>query len=227
MRYKGLKMKLIILCALVLISCGQKNTDIEKKKETEIEKPEEGKSIYTISKKYKGNWGHRIGGDVIKGKSIRQNTLKVLKIALNEKIHEHKKFKYWEFDVRETLDNVLIVHHDRELHKKRKQYIDKLTYAEVIAIKPDIPTYKAVMRLLNEKFMGSVAVEIKSIISDTGRRELIKEVDDANAKGNLQVKYLAFPNKFKKSFPKKERKFWCKKMKFVMRARIHKINLCK
>lgn len=222
-------MKFIILFAFILVSCSEKEIEVripvlEKKP---AERPAKEKTIYTVNKKHKGNWGHRLAGDIIKGENIRQNTLKVLRIALNEKIHENKRFKYWEFDVRETLDNVLVVHHDRELFKKKKQYIDKLTYAEVIALKPDVPTYKAVMSMLNEKFMGSVAAEIKSLISGKGRLALIEEVDLANAKGNLQVKYLAFPGKFKKSFPKKDRKFWCSKMKFVMRARIHKINLCK
>lgn len=206
--------KTIILFALILISC----------KKEEIKVPENDKG-YTVKYGKNVNYGHRLGSEVIKG--LRQNTLEVLNAALDEKIYEKSKFKYWEFDVRETKDKILIVHHDRSLIKKKKIYIDKLTYNEVIEIKPDVPLYGAVLSTLNERFKGEVAVEIKSVISDSGRSRLIEEVDKYNAIGNLKIKYLAFPKKFKKSFPKNNRKFWCEKMKFVMRARVHRINLCK
>jgi len=203
---------LILISAAFLISCSSNDKKIIQNKNYYI--------------KYgKKNAGHRLGGDVVKG--IRQNTIEVLKAALDEKIYNHKSFKYWEFDVRETKDKTLIVHHDRSLIKKKKVYIDKLTYNEIVKIKPDVPLYDAVLSMLNKRFKGKVAVEIKSLISDSGRSKLIQQVDNYNTISNLKIKYLAFPKKFKKSFPKKSRKDWCKKLKNVMRARMHRINLCK
>lgn len=193
---------------------------------------EESKKHGEVEIKFKkSNSGHRLGGDITK--VYEENTIEILNLMVNAEIYKHKSFKYWEFDVRETKDNVLVVHHDRELKNGKK--IDLLTYNELskhsLRNGEKIPLYSDIMDLLCKNY-GHVVVEIKSLISDKGRLELIKLFDKyaIDGSGSCKLKtwrYLAFKKKFKKSFPKKTRKFYCKKMKNVMKAGFHRTNLCK
>lgn len=169
-----------------------------------------------------GNSGHRLGSDVIK--KYRQNSLELLEASIEMGIFKHKSFKYWEFDVRETKDGILIVHHDRGL--KSGQKIDKITYEQLKSYQSDIPTYFEIMDVLKTT-PGRIAVEIKSIISDKGRMSLISKFNEVKSHKEEWVRLLSFPKKFKKSFPKKDRKKWCKQMGLVMQARRHKKDLCK
>jgi glycerophosphoryl diester phosphodiesterase len=61
-----------------------------------------------------------------------------------------------EFDVRRTRDRVLIIYHDKELGSKP---IRKLTYAEIQAIDPDVPTLQAAIALCKDRVQ--LDVELK------------------------------------------------------------------
>jgi len=172
------------------------------------------------------NAGHRLGGDIIQ--SLPENTLEVLNAAFLSNVHKHKTFKYWEFDVRETKDGELVVHHDRFI--KPGKAIDKITFNEVRSylLKKccQIPTLAEVMNIFVEKkFKGKVVVETKLLLSDQGRQQFIDITESYRGKG-FKIAYLAFEKAFEKSFGEKKAR-WCRHLKKVMRAKKHKVNLCK
>lgn len=72
-----------------------------------------------------------------------------------------------EFDVRRTRDRVLIVHHDAELNQKP---IRQLTYAQVQAIDPDIPTVEAAIALCK----GRVRLDVE--LKEAGYERQILEL---------------------------------------------------
>ncbi|MBU0760987.1 MAG: hypothetical protein KJ600_02765 [Nanoarchaeota archaeon] len=87
-----------------------------------------------------------------------ENTLPAFQSALDE-----DKYSFIEFDVQYTKDNVLIVHHDKNLIRLQQKayWIEDLTYEELLNISDyHIPTYEEVMDLINSK--KPVNIEIKS-----------------------------------------------------------------
>ena len=171
------------------------------------------------------NLGHRLGSDVIK--AYPENTIEVLRASIKAKIHLKKGFKYWEFDVNETKDGFLIVHHDRSIKCLGK--LKNLTYSQIKEYKINgcckIPLLSEVLEELNKTFKGKVIVETKRLLTDKGRQSLISIVNEYKRKGNLKLGYLSFPKHFKKSFPNKKK--WCPKLGRVMQARRHSKDLCK
>lgn len=205
-------MKTLIFVFIFIVSCTSNN------------QTKHTKSGQKVTLNFsKANAGHRLGGDVLKG--FKDNTLATLSTAMELGIQHHESFKYWEFDVRETKDNVLIVHHDRKINKGKN--IDEMTFLEIKKMAPFIPKYTEVMSYLNNNFKGRVVVEIKYLISDKGRQTIIDIVEKYRAMPNLFIDYLAFKGHFKASFPKSNVFHWCKKLKYVMKAKNHKVNLCK
>lgn len=173
------------------------------------------------------NVGHLLGGDISK---YPGNTLEALSESISKNIHKHKKFKYYEFDINETKDHRLIVFHDRKIKGIGK--IRKTNYNVISQYRIDnkyrIPLLSEVLYKLQMNYKGHVVAEIKRLSSDIGRDKFINLIEEYKAKGALKIDYFAFKSHFKKSFPSKESRIkYCKRMKFVMKARSHKTNLCK
>ena len=113
-------------------------------------------------------------------KKFIENTLPAFEDAVND-----SQYKFIEFDVQYTADNVMVVHHDRTLN--RLQDIDKrienLNYSELMNIsKYHIPTYDEVMDLVAGK--KPLNIEIKSngdLIEDQEMADRI--INDARERG--------------------------------------------
>ena len=70
-------------------------------------------SVYVFYKHTPGNCGHKGGYDCLK--QVPENSLALLKYL--EELQHHPKFKYLEFDIRETKDNKLVVFHDPLIYR--------------------------------------------------------------------------------------------------------------
>ena len=109
------------------------------------------------------NSGHRLGAS---GTNL-ENTVQGLRNSI-ENIDE-KKFRYWEFDIRESIDGVVFVFHDDliELNGELIE-ISKMTFLEIKTageyLDILIPTFEEVVIELEER-KERVMVEIKEIFS--------------------------------------------------------------
>lgn len=85
--------------------------------------------------------------------------------AENTLVSFHKAIEHGvdeiEFDVRVSKDGVAIVHHDAELHDPAGNHlvIGATKYADLLAHKPDLPTFEAAMRGINKAV--PVLIEVK------------------------------------------------------------------
>jgi len=165
------------------------------------------------------NLGHRLGGDVYK----YENTLVCYKKALKT-LQQKKKFKYVEFDIRETKDHELVVFHDSEIERiipqnrynikvlarvlKKKRFqqirIKDLTLKEVrellIAKDVHVPTLENVLESsIKWNLKKPINIEIKSLKSDEARYKLINLIKKYNKK--LDIGLIAFRKNFYNSFP--------------------------
>ncbi len=101
-----------------------------------------------------------------------ENTLPAFENAL-----ENDSYKFIEFDVQYTLDNVSVVHHDMTLFRFQKKivYIEDVTYEELLEISDyHIPTYFEVMELIAGK--KSLNIEIKSQGNLAEDKNLVDEI---------------------------------------------------
>ena len=168
------------------------------------------------------NSGHRLGAS---GTNL-ENTVQGLRNSM-ENIDE-KKFKYWEFDIRESIDGVVFVFHDDliELNGELIE-ISKMTFLEIKNagefLDILIPTFEEVVIELEER-KERVMVEIKEIFSDRARNEIINRVSELD-----NWKIMATPERFEKSFPKESRDFWDEELKKakveLVRVGRHRIEL--
>ena len=168
------------------------------------------------------NSGHRLGAS---GTNL-ENTVQGLRNSI-ENIDE-KNFKYWEFDIRESIDGVVFVFHDDliELNGELIE-ISKMTFLEIKNageyLDILIPTFEEVVIELEER-KERVMVEIKEIFSDQARNEIINRISELD-----NWKIMATPERFEKSFPKESRDFWDEELKKakveLVRVGRHRIEL--
>ncbi|MBF26928.1 MAG: hypothetical protein CMA98_04020 [Euryarchaeota archaeon] len=168
------------------------------------------------------NSGHRLGAS---GTDL-ENTVEGLRKSINNP--DKNKFKYWEFDIRESIDGIVFVFHDDliELNGELVE-VSKMTFEEIKeageALKISIPTFEEIVVELKDR-KERVMVEVKEIFSDEARYEIINTVSQFK-----DWKIMATPERFEKSFPKESRSYWDKEFQNseiqVVRVGRHKINL--
>ena len=168
------------------------------------------------------NSGHRLGAS---GTDL-ENTVEGLRKSINNP--DKNKFKYWEFDIRESIDGIVFVFHDDliELNGELVE-VSKMTFEEIKeageALKISIPTFEEIVVELKYR-KERVMVEVKEIFSDEARYEIINTVSQFK-----DWKIMATPERFEKSFPKESRSYWDKEFQNseiqVVRVGRHKINL--
>tara|TARA_B100000900_G_scaffold123763_1_gene104387 strand:+ start:1183 stop:1755 length:573 start_codon:yes stop_codon:yes gene_type:complete len=169
------------------------------------------------------NSGHRLGAS---GTNL-ENTLEGLRISINKIDGD---FKYWEFDIRESSDGIVLVFHDDVIEINGELVeLSKMTFEEIkeagSKLKISIPTFDEVVDELKHR-REKVMVEIKEIFTDKARYEIINTVSELN-----DWKVMATPKRFEKSFPIESRKFWYQEFDNqgveIVRVGRHKINLFK
>ncbi len=170
------------------------------------------------------NSGHRLGAS---GTNL-ENTIQGLRNSIDNL--DEKKFRYWEFDIRESIDGVVFVFHDDLINLNGEIIeISKMTFSEIKdagkTLDISIPTFEeVVIELENRK--EKVMVEIKEIFSDQARNEIINRVSELE-----NWKIMATPERFEKSFPKESRAFWRKEIKELeikfVRVGRHRVELFK
>tara|TARA_B100000214_G_scaffold186676_1_gene134595 strand:- start:1712 stop:2287 length:576 start_codon:yes stop_codon:yes gene_type:complete len=168
------------------------------------------------------NSGHRLGAS---GTDL-ENTVEGLRKSINNP--DKNKFKYWEFDIRESIDGIVFVFHDDliELNGELVE-VSKMTFEEIKeageTLKISIPTFEEIVVELKDR-KERVMVEVKEIFSDEARYEIINTVSQFK-----DWKIMATPERFEKSFPKESRSYWDKEFQNseiqVVRVGRHKINL--
>jgi glycerophosphoryl diester phosphodiesterase len=170
------------------------------------------------------NSGHRLGAS---GTNL-ENTIQGLRNSIDNL--DEKKFRYWEFDIRESIDGVVFVFHDDLINLNGEIIeISKMTFSEIKdageTLDISIPTFEEVVIELETR-KERVMVEIKEIFSDQARNEIISRISELE-----NWKIMATPERFEKSFPKESRAFWRKEIqeleiKFVRVGR-HRVELFK
>ena len=170
------------------------------------------------------NSGHRLGAS---GTNL-ENTIQGLRNSIDNL--DEKKFRYWEFDIRESIDEVVFVFHDDLINLNGEIIeISKMTFSEIKdageTLDISIPTFEEVVIELETR-KERVMVEIKEIFSDQARNEIISRISELE-----NWKIMATPERFEKSFPKESRAFWRKEIqeleiKFVRVGR-HRVELFK
>ena len=93
------------------------------------------------------NLGHRLGAS---GTNL-ENTIEGLSKSLD--LVSDKRFKYWEFDVRESSDRVLLAFHDDRINVDGKMIeIKELSFEEIsnagTSMMINIPTFKQIIEAL-------------------------------------------------------------------------------
>ena len=147
------------------------------------------------------NLGHRLGASG----TILENTIEGLLESLD--LVSDKRFKYWEFDVRESSDGVLFAFHDDCIKINGKMIETRyLTYDEIYrtgeSMMINIPTFKQIIETLKDRD-ERVMIEIKNVHSDNGRDDLLRSVS-----GNENWMLMSTPERFIESFPSENRELW-------------------
>ena len=120
------------------------------------------------------NTGHRLGASGTK----LENTIEGLRESIENL--DGKKFKYWEFDIRESKDGIVFVYHDDLIELNGELFqLSKMTFSEIKKLGESvdilIPTFEEVVIELEER-KEKVMVEIKEIFSDSARNEIIDRI---------------------------------------------------
>tara|TARA_B100001175_G_scaffold93714_1_gene79264 strand:- start:2540 stop:3115 length:576 start_codon:yes stop_codon:yes gene_type:complete len=147
------------------------------------------------------NLGHRLGASG----TILENTIEGFSKSLD--LVSDKRFKYWEFDVRESSDRILLAFHDDRINVNGKMIeIKELSFEEIsnagTSMTINIPTFKQIIETLKDRD-ERVMIEIKNVHSDNGRDDLLRSV---SGKGNWML--MSTPERFIESFPSENRDFW-------------------
>tara|TARA_B100000131_G_scaffold217794_1_gene209297 strand:- start:328 stop:903 length:576 start_codon:yes stop_codon:yes gene_type:complete len=170
------------------------------------------------------NTGHRLGAS---GTNL-ENTIEGLKNSLEN--HPGRRFRYWEFDVRESSEGSLFVFHDDHI-RVGGSLVETHTmnfgqiYEAGLAMGREIPLFSEVCRFLGD-LDHAVMVEIKHIFSEKARSEVLDSVS-----GRENWKVMATPKRFEMSFPTEIRNYWAERfdksgVKLVRVGR-HRIDLFK
>ena len=164
------------------------------------------------------NIGHRLGGT----SPDSDNTLKAAIARFEET--GNRQFKYWETDVRESIDGQLFCYHDDrigddDLCGMRWDEISKSGESRGIKI----PLLIDVVSLLGDRDHTPM-IEIKYLQSDKGR-QLILDIASSRQDWNL----MATPKRFKMSFPGESLLDWAQKFQdqgeTIVRVGRHHVNL--
>jgi len=170
------------------------------------------------------NPGHRLGASG----TILENTIEGLRDSLG--VSSESRFRYWEFDIRESSDGVLFVFHDDTIESGgTKIETSGMGFGRIVEAGLElgirIPTFWEVVKELEGRD-EPVMVEIKQISTDGGRKEVI---DALSSKPRWKV--MATPERFEKIFPLESRNRW--KEDFgaagvkVVRVGRHRVDLFK
>ena len=168
------------------------------------------------------NPGHRLGAS---GSDL-ENTIEGLRRSLG--VSSDPRFRYWEFDIRESSDRVLFVFHDDTIDSGgEKITTSSLEFAKIFEAGMElgirIPTFEEVVLELDGRD-EPVMVEIKQIFSDAARREVI---DALSSKENWKA--MATPERFEKNFPQETRNMWSEAFGEagveLVRVGRHRVNL--
>ncbi len=170
------------------------------------------------------NPGHRLGAS---GTTL-ENTIEGLRDSLG--VSSESRFRYWEFDIRESSDGVLFVFHDDTIESGgTKIETSGMGFGRIVEAGLElgirIPTFWEVVKELEGRD-EPVMVEIKQISTDGGRKEVI---DALSSKPRWKV--MATPERFEKIFPLESRNRW--KEDFgaagvkVVRVGRHRVDLFK
>ena len=147
------------------------------------------------------NLGHRLGASGTK----MENTIDGLMNSLG--LVDNRKFKYWEFDIRESLDGIIFVFHDDQILVDGELIeTAKLNFSEIMKAGEDfgvnIPTFSEVVEILGDR-KEDVMVEVKDLRTDAARRTVITAI---SSKPNWKM--MATPTRFLESFPSESRGYW-------------------
>ena len=170
------------------------------------------------------NLGHRLGASG----TILENTVEGLLKSLD--LVSDKRFKYWEFDVRESSDGVLFAFHDDCIKINGKMIETRyLSYDEIYrageSMMISIPTFQQIMEVLKDR-EERVMIEIKNVHSDVARETLLLSVS-----GNEDWILMSTPERFVKSFPSTTRDLWNERARTLgvklVRVGRHRVDLFK
>mgnify|MGYP003326180920 FL=1 len=170
------------------------------------------------------NSGHRLGASGTK----LENTVEGLRNAIDNT--KDPKFKYWEFDIRESIDGIVFVFHDDTIEINGELVeIAKMTFSDILeageSLEIKIPTFNEIVNELEGR-KEKVMVEIKEVFSDGARIEIIQSLSKFE-----NWKLMATPERFEKSFPKDSRKHWSEEISNsgieLVRVGRHRVNLFK
>tara|TARA_Y100001960_G_scaffold323268_1_gene401409 strand:+ start:2499 stop:3074 length:576 start_codon:yes stop_codon:yes gene_type:complete len=170
------------------------------------------------------NPGHRLGASG----TILENTIEGFRESL--RVSSESRFRYWEFDIRESSDGVLFVYHDDTIESGgTKIETAKMRFGKIVEagleIGIRIPTFWEVVKELEDRD-EPVMVEIKQISTDGARKEVI---DALSSKPRWKV--MATPERFEEIFPLETRKQWKEMFDSagveVVRVGRHRVDLFK
>lgn len=170
------------------------------------------------------NSGHRLGAS---GTRL-ENTVEGLRNAIDNT--KDSKFKYWEFDIRESIDGIVFVFHDDTIEINGELFeMAKMTFSDILeageSLEIKIPTFNEIVNELEGR-KEKVMVEIKEVFSDGARMEIIQSLSKLE-----NWKLMATPERFEKSFPKDSRTHWSEEISNsgieLVRVGRHRVNLFK
>lgn len=162
------------------------------------------------------NNGHQLGGDLLS--DFPGNTIEAFEIGIRE--HEASpEWKYSECDIRETIDNRLVVFHDWDLSSVPNtginqavlgetvgdQPINKLTLEQLQALQLQggarIPTLEEVLQTAVRIGPAKpILLEIKLLHSDEARFGMLDLAKRYRDQHDLEIQFLAFVRNINRSF---------------------------
>ena len=146
------------------------------------------------------NLGHRLGASGTK----LENTIEGLLGSTG--LVSDRRFKYWEFDTRESSDGILFVFHDDLILKEgnliptKDMKFDEI-YQTGLSLGIKIPKFKDVIKELKNRSEKTM-IEIKYVNSDSCRDEIFNSVADRH---NWML--MSTPSRFIDSFPDESREY--------------------
>ena len=163
------------------------------------------------------NDGHQLGGDLLA--EVPGNTIAAFKIGIRD-YEASPEWKYSECDVRETIDNRLVLFHDWDLSNIPDSEFNRSVVGEPVGGRPineltldqlqtlqllgdhRIPTLEEMLQTAAE--IGPVKpilLEIKLLHSDTARERMIELAMQYRDEHDLEIHFLAFIRNVNRSFP--------------------------
>ena len=162
------------------------------------------------------NLGHQLGGDLLA--DVPGNTVAAFEIGIRE--HEaSENWKYAECDVRETLDNRLVVFHDWDLASVPNSEFNQTVLGEAVSDQPVseltlkqlqslrlqgdgcIPTLEEILQAaVRLDPVKPILLEIKLLQSDQARYHMIKLAEQYRDQHGLEIHFLAFIRNVNRSF---------------------------